>query len=238
MPNILNVSVSGLTAQETINQCNQWLEEERGVCRVIMTPNPEILVHAHRDTQFRAVLQEADLLIPDGIGLQLAVRFESGEKIPERVTGVDLMVHLLAIAKEKGMTVGFIIRRGGLSTVGDIERAMRKRYPTIDFIVRYPDEGVDDLVPHLLFVGLGFPYQEQWCHEYRAQFSRTKLILTVGGGIDYLTNKQQRAPSVLRSLGVEWLWRLWKQPWRLKRIVTATIIFPWFVIMQRYATKP
>lgn len=229
MPTILGLPISQLTAAQTLEQCIAWLDTVGP--KLIFTPNPEIAVYAARHPEYATVLKTANLLIPDGMGLYLAAR----SQLTERVTGVDLMLQLIKYAQTHHRRVGFILRRDGLSTQEMVQTALSQKYPQLGYNVYYEDEvEAGALKVDFLFVGLGFPHQEEWCCNERQNLTQVKVILAVGGGIDYLTGQQRRAPGFLRVIGLEWLWRLGRQPWRLKRIITATIIFPWLIFRARY----
>ncbi len=228
---ILGIKVNALSLEETANLCERWLQATG--TKLIFTPNPEILVYTLRHPAYKLVLQSADLLIPDGTGVWLAAI----GRLPERVTGAELMFRLLNNAAKQETPVGFILRRDGLSTKQDIELALSRHFPKLRAAIAYSDEisgaAAAESRAEILLVGLGFPEQEQWCSQQRTHWPRVKIMLTVGGAIDYLTGEQSRAPSVLRAIGLEWLWRLFKQPWRWRRIITATIKFPWYVITHK-----
>lgn len=233
---ILGLRISPSSADQVFDLCRQWLAATPAATsvtanpKIIFTPNPEIAVYAYRHPEYKQIVQSADLLIPDGIGLYLAAR----GALPERVTGVDLMMRLLTYAEQQGITVACILNRQGLSSPADIEQAMRREYPKLKCMAVYADAPAA-VTAQLILVGLGFPAQEYWCDEHRTTLPNAKILLAVGGSLDYLTRRQTRAPGFLRIVGLEWLWRVVHQPWRLSRILTATIIFPWLVFKHRYA---
>lgn len=234
-PSILGLRISPYSAEQVFDQCRQWLAATSITSspKIIFTPNPEIAVYAYRHPEFNHILQSADLLIPDGMGLYLAAR----GALQERVTGVDLMLRLLKYAEQQEIMVACIVNRQGLSSPSDIEQAIYQDYPKLKCMAVYADAAAHDLPAQLVFVGLGFPAQEQWCYDRRPTLPNTKLLLAVGGSLDYLTRQQTRAPGFLRAVGLEWFWRVVHQPWRLGRIITATIIFPWLVFTHRYARQ-
>lgn len=192
----------------------------------VITPNPEILVWAARHPEYRALLNQADIALPDGQGLVWC----SKGAIAQRITGTDMMFRILEHANTHRYKIGIVTRADGLSSDTEIQQAFAKRYPNCALTITHADvpRNVD-----IIFVALGFPEQEQWLHDNAAKCTGTKLIMTVGGGIDFLTGKQRRAPLLLRRFGVEWLWRLVRQPSRIKRIFTATIVFPYLVLRER-----
>lgn len=217
---IFDVEIDCISRSETAELVRGILLSNNHKPFTIFTPNPEILVHARSNPEYRAILNSGDLILPDGQGIVLASR----GKISERVTGTDTMSAVLTFANKQALSVGVVAREDGLSTAEDIIHAMNSQYPNCKVTVitnTMPEHTLD-----IILVSLGFPHQEQWIHEMRNRLPHTKLIMTVGGAIDFLTGKQKRAPLFFRSIGLEWLWRLLRQPSRIKRIITAVIIFP------------
>ena len=172
----------------------------------IVTPNPEIILAAQKDDELKEILNNADLALPDGTGLKFASRF----KIKQTVTGTDIFLEILEKYKDKKYK--FIINQKGLSSKEEIYKKAEVQ--------------IDEENPDFIFIGLGCPAQEKWIKENLDKYPSTRVIMTIGGGFDFLTGKQKRAPRWMRKLGLEWLWRVIKQPKRIIRIFNATIIFP------------
>lgn len=196
----------------------------------VITPNPEILVWAVRYPEYRAILNQADIALPDGQGLVWCSKGAISGAIPQRITGTDMMFRVLEHANTRKYRLGIVTRTDGLSSDADIQQACAARYPNCELTITHNDIpcNVD-----IILVALGFPEQEQWLHDNAAKCTGAKLIMTVGGGVDFLTGTQRRAPLLFRRIGVEWLWRLVRQPSRIKRIFTATIVFPYLVLRER-----
>lgn len=232
MPQILGVRIDAVTQKAACERCQTWLTRCGDATRphLVFTPNPEILVYAARQPEFKKVLAQADLTVPDGIGIVWLAK----PRLPERVTGTDLMIELLNFIEQTGLTVGFVLNKLGLSNKEGLAKAVQQRWPKLKYQIIYPEEiftPTSNLVlPELICVALGCPEQEQWCiQQSKGALAGARLFLTVGGGVDFLTGQLQRAPSFFRKLGLEWLWRLLMQPKRWRRILTAVIIFPWYV---------
>jgi len=200
---ILGVKIDNLTLIKILEKIEYFLLSSR--TNYIVTPNPEIILTAQNNTELKNMLNEADLSIPDGVGLKIASKF----KIKERITGTDLMNNILK--KYINKKFKFIINETGLSSKKEVLQKANVK--------------IDESYPDIIFVGLGCPRQEKWIKENIAKYPNTRLILTVGGAFDFLTGKQKRAPLLFRKIGLEWLWRLIKQPKRYKRIFNATIKF-------------
>lgn len=188
------------------------------VKRYIVTPNPEFAVAAQTDEWFKKILNDADLSIPDGIGLKLFAGFKN------RLAGIDFMESLISLSAEKGLTIGFL---GGEKGVAErAAECLRQRYQNIS--INFIDDGgpVNENgfcykrleIPKLdiLFVGFGMVKQEKWISKNLDRFS-VRLMIGVGRSFDYLSNTLPRSPRIIRSLGFEWLYSLLMQPWRIKR---------------------
>lgn len=215
----------------------------------IVTPNPEFVVLAQKDPEFRAVLNKADLAIPDGVGLLWAAR-RRGRALPERVTGADLAVDVCGWAAEEGKTVYLLggdpdmaarsaevlrDRFSGLKIVG-AEQGGWLDYDRTAGEWRWDDGTMERLQaakPDILLVGLAFGKQEKWLCQERPNMPWLGLAMGVGGTFEFLGGKVRRAPDWMRRIGLEWLWRLVRQPSRWRRIFRATVVFPYLVIRDR-----
>ena len=234
---ILGVPIHAVTRAETL----AWVvdavraREPKQIC----TPNPEFLMTARRDPAFRDVLRAADLNIPDGVGLLWAAR-RLGQRLPERVAGSDLVGDIAALAAQSGWRLFLLGAAPGVA-----ERAadvLRVRHPGLTVVGTEsgsprPDDA-DRLIalitaarPDVLFVAYGAPAQDKWIAAHRQRLD-VPVSMGVGGSLDFIAGIAPRAPRWLQRLGLEWLYRLARQPWRAKRIFTAVIEFPLAVLRQ------
>lgn len=214
----------------------------------IVTPNPEMLVDATRNQSFAHALAGATLQIPDGTGLIFAAKF-LGTPLIERITGTDFLADILHIAAESKKRVYFLGAKDDTAT-----RAASKLQQTIPgWQLVGAENGGEKIVdasgtpqidaqlteriraaaPDILFIAWGHPYQELWMHRALPQLPSVKVAMGVGGAFDFYAGNVRRAPKIFRTLGIEWLWRLILQPWRIKRIFKAVIVFPWLVISRK-----
>lgn len=204
----------------------------------IVTPNPEIILASQKDPQLLCALNAADLAIPDGVGLKLAL---PGLKI---IKGRKLFLSLISLASRKDWRV-FLF--GGWGKEAEItKQKLEKIYrnlkiesspgPVFDNNakpVRQRDVLIEkDIIarinqfkPHLLFVGLGCPKQEKWIYKWLPKLN-VGGAMTVGGTFRYLSGLAPLPPKWLEKAGLEWLWRVICEPKRLGRIFKAVIIFP------------
>src|SRR3989344_8232888 len=231
--NILGVPVDAVTMGEAVEMAEKMLSN--GKQNVIFTPNPEILLEASRDKEYRAVLQKADLALPDGIGLVLIGRF-LGAPFRERVAGVDFMVKLCELAAKHGQKI-FLL--GGENCVaGRTVTVLKKQFP--DLQIAGWSEEVDLPRPSLcnsdiIFVALGARKQEQWICDNLSRLPSVKIAMAVGGAFDMISGDIPRAPIFLRKIGLEWLWRFALEPKkRWKRVFNAVIVFPIKILISKF----
>lgn len=240
MKKILGVKVDDINMDEAVDTVESWLKKLGK--HYIVTPNPEFLVTAQKDEEFKLILNNADLVIPDGVGLKLG-------GVKNNVAGTDLMEKLVELASEKGYSVGLLGGKTGVAA--ECAERLKKRYPKLR--IAFTDYGGlfgvlparspivhphshklvaatrwgpplavtphNPLIADLLFVAFGHPKQEKWIYENLPKIP-VKVAMGVGGAFDYISGKVPRAPKWIRSLGLEWLFRLIIQPWRIKRQVS------------------
>lgn len=231
---ILGVPLDNLRASELKKKLLYLLIHRRG--SQIVTPNPEFLLLAQKDQEFFSTLREAELSIPDGIGLKFAA-FLKG-KLLHRFAGANVMKGLLNLAEADGYRVAVVNWDKGFSSDEEIRQSILKKHPRLQLwigstsrkIEGYNLRPLQDFKPDLLFVGLGAPWQDIFITRYRRQLPSVRLAMGLGGSFDYLTGKRRRAPKIMQMFGFEWLWRLLIQPDRFKRIWNAVIVFPLRVI--------
>ena len=225
---ILGVKISKVNYESATKVVEGFLAD--GKKHYVVTPNPEFLVLAQTDREFRQILNQADLAIPDGVGLLTGTR----------VTGTDLMIKLCRLAAEKGYSVFLLGGRGGVAE--EAAKRLKKRFAKLNIvgtseadpasvpssIFHLPSSSVD-----LLFVAYGAPKQEKWIARNLPQIP-VKVAMGVGGAFDFIAGKRKRAPKIFRRLGLEWLWRAVQEPRRYPRILNATIKFPLLVFKQKF----
>jgi len=239
MVNILGINISTLFPEDLKNKLNEFLVTGQ---HYIATVNPEIILAAHRDEEYFFILNKADLAPADGFGLVLAGRL-AGEKVP-RFTGADLVPELLKEAEDKNFSVSVLNWHGGLSKASDIQKILSENWPSLRFqvidlekTIQLPEEilhSLNNFSPRILFCTFGAPFQEKLIFHNLEKIPSVNLAIGVGGAFDFLTKKTIRAPRIFRRLGLEWLWRLIKQPKRIKRIWRATAVFAWKILRWRF----
>jgi len=241
--NILGVQIDNLTKSEVLKKVEEFLTNGRQ--HYIVTPNPEIVMAARKDKEFLEILNQADLAVPDGFGLILASRYLK-RPLPERITGVDLMLNICKIAEQKNCSIYLVSAEKGLAKPQETAEALNKRFPKLKIIgtTLSKEESADRLIieinstrPDILFAALGAGKQEKFIASNLDKIPSVKIATGVGGAFDFIAGKVKRAPRLMQKIGLEWLWRLFMQPWRWKRILTATIKFSWVVINHKKYEK-
>lgn len=201
----------------------------------ITTPNPEILVYAQSHLDYKDKLNRSDIALHDGVGLSLAGKL-LGQRLEERITGVDFIEELCKVTREKPISMGFL---GGWGRVAEATaECLKQKYPWIDVVFaseELPKEGLQGKTIDILFVAYGAPKQEEWIDEHLEKLP-VKAAMGVGGAFDFISGNVRRAPKFMRSMGLEWLFRLVLQPWRLKRQL-ALITFVRLVVQERFIKK-
>lgn len=224
---ILGVEVHNAKKEEALEFIIKGLEKGDKK-RMIFTPNPEIIVYVNKDRHFEKVVNGADLALPDGVGLLWAAKM-LGIQLQERITGIDFMEDLCKEAAKQGFTVGLI--GGGTKIAEKTRDCLLQKYPRLN-IVFAQKEWREGQRTDILFVALGFPKQEQWIYENLPKIP-VRVAMAVGGSFDYISGAVPRAPKFLRDSGLEWLFRLIVQPWRIRRqLVLPKFIF--LVLKERF----
>lgn len=228
---IFGVPIDKITLEEASKRFEHILAEEK--LGIITTPNTEIVMAARYDKELMEVLKRSDMNIPDGIGLIYASKIHNLGLI-ERVTGVDLMQKILDYCNNMNRSI-FIL--GGKPGVEELAcKKIKERFRHIEVKGYHhgyfnQDEEIDiiesinKLKPDVLFVALGAPRQEKWIYNNRKKL-KAGVAIGVGGSVDIWAGTAKRAPMIYQKLGLEWFYRLIKEPWRYKRMM----VLPKFMI--------
>lgn len=251
---LLGIHCDIITVQQTLMVMKESTENQT----MIITLNPEMCLHAFVDPDFKKVIQQASLVVPDGFGILWAGYYMSGKRtvfralrtllspwktrkhspFPERVSGVDLLsaylrknpqkkIFLLGASEEVNKRYADQLKREGVNIVG---RSSASADSLNDEVLR---KEISKTNAEVIFVAFGSPKQEFWIWRNLTFLSTVKLAMGVGGSFDFLSGAIPRAPEFFRKSGLEWLYRLWKEPKRIRRILRATVVFPWRVARHR-----
>lgn len=224
MTQILDVPFDALTMTEAVEKVMGFLADDKQ--HYICTPNPEIVMEAQQDKELMKILREADLVVPDGIGVVWASRY-SEILLTERVAGYDLTQNIFSRIAGKNETVYFFGGAPGVASTA--ARQMKKVYPGLKIVGGHNGyfdaeeekkiiADIKRLSPSILLVGLGAPKQEKWIYEHLEEVG-AKVAIGVGGSFDVMAGNVKRAPKLFRKLGLEWFYRLITQPTRWRRMM-------------------
>jgi N-acetylglucosaminyldiphosphoundecaprenol N-acetyl-beta-D-mannosaminyltransferase len=229
---ILGVPVDDVTIDEACDRAAALVTV--GGAHQITTVNPEFIMLARRDPEFRQVLRGAALNVPDGAGVLWAAR-RMGRPLRERVAGSDLIDRLCATASRYRWRAFFLgarpgvaeraaailaLKHSGLSVAGSFAGSPRLE-DEADIVSR-----IQRARPNVVFVAYGAPAQDKWVArnlpvlldgERPPREPPGLVAMGVGGSFDFIAGLQRRAPSWVQAANLEWLYRLWREPWRWRR---------------------
>ncbi len=221
---IISLNVDVITLAGALERITEFCRKGSG--GFVCLANVHMVMEAYDDASFADAVNAADLVLPDGMPLKWMQRL-SAERTAARIRGSDLMNALLALAEQRGLTVGFYGSEP--SVIEAIERRLAVEFPALKVAYSYsppfrPLTANEDTViiaaigrnaPDILFVGLGCPKQERWMHGHRPHLKA--VMLGVGAAFDIFAGKQSEAPRWISRIGLEWLYRLLLEPKRLWR---------------------
>lgn len=221
---ILGLPVHGMTYAQLLDQIGAWIQADDGAHHV-NTINPEFMVVAQKDGVFRSLLRRADLNVPDGVGLLWAAR-HLGHPMPERITGSDGLPIIAERAAREGWSLFML--GAGPGVADKAAAALTSRFPGLKIVGTYEGsprgeeeasivERVNASGADILFMAYGTPAQEKWIARNLPRL-QVKVAIGVGGAFDFAAGTVPRAPVWMQKAGIEWLYRLYLQPWRIKRM--------------------
>ena len=235
--NILNVLFDNLNRTEALGLLLTFLEQSGN--HILYTPNPEMVMAANSDAEFLTILNSADLIVPDGIGVVLA-SWIAGNRLKERVAGCDLIFSLFDAIHNTKKTVYLLGGKPGIAELA--ARNMRKKYHGLN-IIGFHDgyfskedepqilKEITYLKPDILLVGLGMVRQEKWIYHNRAL--PVRLTAGIGGSLDVMSGTVKRAPIFFQRTGLEWFYRLISQPGRIWRMLQLPVFVVKIIVRKR-----
>jgi len=232
--NLLGADIDALSMDEIVDRSAALVRDYRSYW--IMTLNPELLCRAQSQKELLDLARRADIVTADGEGIVWACRV-AGHPVPERVTGIDLMLRLTERAAAESWSVYLLGAAPGVA--GEAADRLCRDYPGLRIAGTHHGyfqekeesrvaEEIKKTKPDLLFVALGAPKQEKWIDRYFGKFG-TGVAVGVGGSFDVLAGRVQRAPAWIRQMHLEWLSRLIREPSRWRRQLVLPL-FAWTVI--------
>lgn len=234
--NILGYRVDLLSSNDAINYI---YEQSQTKSVQTVTINPEMIALADNNEEFAQSLRNADLIIPDGVGIKIALKIKGIKQ--EQIPGIEFSKKIMALCAEKGENVALI---GAKEEI--LQKAcsnLKSEIPNLN--ISYARNGyfkeadereiVENLKKSnakLVLAALGIPKQEIFIRKYMNEFPNT-IFIGVGGSFDVWSGEVKRAPLIFRKAGCEWLWRLIKTPSRFKRMFPTLPLFLFRVIMEK-----
>lgn len=237
---IFGVQIDSMNSKEVIQSIKSSVEPIW-----IVTANPEILLYAKEDIQYRDTLNRATYRLVDSFGLQAVCKIKGMDA--KRIPGADLAMELVKHTSEyhKGIA---LIGGGDRKSAKPALHRLQTYFPGLRGIAEEggmiskdgtgDDENgsarkrIAELNPSVLLVGFGHPKQERWIERYKEEFPSVKVFIGVGGTFDYWSGLIPRAPKWMRIFGLEWFYRLIKEPKRWNRIMRAVIVFPFLALFE------
>lgn len=232
---ILGVPIDNVTEDEAVAQIATFLEQQTP--HHVMTTNPEFVMEAQHNPTFMRLLHEAALSVPDGFGLLVASRWLR-TPLRGRATGVALTNRIAALAAQRGYRIFLLGAAPGVAEIA--ASVLQQRYPGVSIAGCFAgsphprhEPAIRQIVaaakPDVLLVAYGHPTQDLWIARNQP-YLNIPIAMGVGGVFDYLSGRVPFAPAWIRAIGLEWLYRLWNQPSRWRRIWVAVPLFSWRVL--------
>jgi len=235
---IVGIKIDNVNMDEAAALMEGFLETDG--CSTVFTPNSEILLEAVKDREFESILNSGRLVVPDGIGVVIASRFY-GTPVKERVAGFDLMMRLMGIADSRGRSIYLLGGRGDVAEEAAIK--LTEGYGRLNIAGTrhgyFGDDEEENIINEInnskadiLLAALGAPKQEKFIYKHRDRL-KVKIAMGVGGSLDVLSGKVKRAPEFYQKAGLEWLYRLVREPRRIIRVMRI----PKFIALAFYDAR-
>ena len=230
--NLLGAAIDALDMQQTVESLARFIKSSSP--HLIITLNPEFLYQAQSQKHLRDLIDRADLVTPDGEGIVWACRV-AGCPVPERVTGIDLLLCLTERAAREGWRIFLLGSSPGVAA--EAAEKLVEKYPGLQIAGTYHGyfkskeekdllDRIKESKPDILFVALGAPRQELWIDSNLKDLN-VPVAMGVGGSLDVIAGRVPRAPMWLQRLRLEWLGRLIREPRRWRRM----LVLPRFALL-------
>ena len=223
---VLNVKFDNVTIDEAVNYALDCIHKHQA--SYVVTPNPEIVMEALENDRLLKALDSASLVLPDGIGIVYGARI-LGTPLRTKIPGIDFICEVMArLSKENGSVYLFGAKPG---VAEEAAEKLVQKYTGLEICGcsdgYFEDdsdiiEEINRVKPDLLLVCLGFPKQEIWMYDHKEELD-VGLMAGLGGSLDVFAGHVSRAPVSWQKLGLEWLYRLIKQPSRIGRMMRLPV---------------
>ena len=236
---ILGVGFDRVALVDAVAEIERCLD--LGERTFIITANPEFVMLCREDPELAAIAAGADLVVPDGTGAVVAARL-LGDPLPGRAPGRLLVDRVAALASERRLSMFLLGAAPGIA-----ERAaatLRGRHPELRIAGTYAGSADDDAdvlprvvaaAPDVVLVAFGMPKQERWIARNLPRLPSARVAVGVGGSLDYLAGAAKPPPGIVHAIGLEWLWRLVRDPkrWRRQRVLPRFVVLVLLARMRR-----
>ena len=239
---VRGVHFDDVSLDEACARVDEFIQSE-GSAKIIHTPNAEIVQLCCEQPEYYELINSADMIIPDGSGVILAAKILKTPLKKGKVAGIELAEKTLALSAQKGYKVYFLGSKPGVAE--QAAKNMAEKYPGLNvvgchdgYFKKEGEEsdaviaGINASGAQVLFVCLGVPAQEKWMAANREKLA-VKVMAGLGGSLDVFAGNVKRAPKIFIKLGLEWLYRLLKEPSRIGRMMKL----PKFVIGTVFSKK-
>ncbi len=223
---ILGVKVNNLSMDETLEEMNRLIKS--GGSHLLVTLGVEMVMAAQKDEEFKSIVNDASLVVPDSVGIIWAAK-RAGKKLRERVPGVEIIDRVAATSDKYDWKAFFLGAKPGVAR--EAAEKLESKYPNFKWVGEhhgyFKDDGeilekINKTKPNLIFVAMGFPAQEKWFIKHREKLGNS-IVIGVGGSFDVISGRIKRAPIFYRKLGLEWFHRLITEPKRIVRMMALPL---------------
>lgn len=237
---LFGVPINHINCQQVIERIEYFIKEEG--THFIVTPDTLAILRARKDKQYFNIVKAADLVTPDGSGILWATAFLNAP-LPERITGIDMINHICTLAVQKNYKLYLLGAEAEI--IKNAVKNLKNKFPGINIVGYHHGyfdvEGNSDSSsnneniiineilekqPDFLLVGMGVPKQEIWIYKNK-DILKIPVCIGIGGSFDVISGKITRAPLWMRNHGMEWVFRLIKEPKRIKRMINL----PYFMLI-------
>lgn len=239
---LFDIDVDNLTMSETLDLISQNIKERKQIHHCVINAG-KVVAMQHNVELFESVAS-ADLINADGMGIVYASRF-LGKTLKERVTGIDLMIHLLSICSREEYTAYFLGAKKEI--VEAVVNTVRQNYGE-QVVAGYRDgyfnpeeedsiaQEINESNANILFVAITSPKKENFLHRHKDALKNVNFIMGVGGSFDVIAGKVKRAPVWMQNIGLEWFYRFIQEPGRMwKRYLVGNTQFIWLTVKRRFS---
>jgi N-acetylglucosaminyldiphosphoundecaprenol N-acetyl-beta-D-mannosaminyltransferase len=238
---VLGMRVDETSIKKVVDIIAEWCGK-KNQSRYVCVSNVHMCIETYDSDVFRSVVNNADIVVPDGKPLVIGSRLLGGEE-SQQVRGADLTRALLELSNEQSLSIGFY--GGSEQALNGIRDVIALRYPNAELnclisppyreISEKEDneyiESINESGVNILFVGLGCPKQEIWMANHKGKVD--SVMIGVGAVFDFLSGTKREAPKWIQEIGLEWLFRLLSEPKRLwKRYLIYNPRFVWIFTKQ------